>query len=566
MLILERLTPLLLALAVTGCASAGAPSGGSSSAPGQRPAAPQPTVVIASRGEPDSLATLAFATGNGNFVIERIFNAAMLYIDEQALPQPYLAETLPKLNTDTWTVAPDGRMSTTWKLRPSLTWQDGHPLTADDFVFAYQVYSTPELGKSNDARVKAIEAVEAPNPSTVIIRWKVPYQDVLKSYGWTPLPRHLLEEPLKTLDAPSFISHPFWLQDYVGAGPLKVTEYSPGAYLDMAAFEGHVLGKPKIDKWRMVFIANAPTGVANLLAGTLHYAHSFVVGPDDGVNLEKQWAQNKGGEVLWSPTTIRMALIQARPEYADPKALLDVRVRKAIAYAWDTQTAIDELNYGRGIKTSTVTPPTAPYYPEIEKVITKYSYDPRMVGQMLGQVGYTMGPDGFYVDGSGKKLSFGVWSSAGDKNVQEAAFYTDGARKAGIDAHQEIASVQQLNDGQFRALASGVSIRGGGTYTGFLSKEAAGPDNRWNGANRAGYSNPVYDRLYEQYTSTLDEAEQIKALAELERVFTEDVPAVMQYFQDTVTVRIAALKGPKNTAAPGVGGGVLRIHEWTWEP
>lgn len=208
------------------------------------------------------------------------------------------------------------------------------------------------------------------------------------------------------------------------------------------------------------------------------------------------------------------------------------------------KAAIDELNYGRGIKTSTITPPTVPYYAQFEKAISKYQYDPRMVGQLMVQAGYTMGSDGFYVDAAGKKLSFGVWSSAGDKNVQEAAFYTDGARKAGLDAHQEIASVQQLNDGMYRALASGVFIRGGGGYTAFLSKDAAGPDHRWNGGNRSGSMNPAYDRLYEQYTSTLDESPQISILAELEKVFTEDVPAVMQYFQDTVTVRLAALKGP----------------------
>ena len=41
----------------------------------------------------------------------------------------------------------DGKMETTYRLKPNLTWHDGTPLTAGDFVFSYQLYSTPEVGQ-----------------------------------------------------------------------------------------------------------------------------------------------------------------------------------------------------------------------------------------------------------------------------------------------------------------------------------------------------------------------------------------------------------------------------------
>ena len=53
-------------------------------------------------------------------------------LNERALPVPYLATALPQLETDTWRVLPDGRMETTFVLRPGLTWHDGEPLTAED--------------------------------------------------------------------------------------------------------------------------------------------------------------------------------------------------------------------------------------------------------------------------------------------------------------------------------------------------------------------------------------------------------------------------------------------------
>ncbi len=57
----------------------------------------------------------------------------------------------------------------------------------------------------------------------------------------------------------------------------------------------------------------------------------------------------------------------------------------------------------------------------------------------------------------------------------------------------------------------------------------------------------------------------IKQLAQLERVLTDDVGAILTFFQDSPTVRLAKRKGPQVTAHNGAGGGILRIHQWTWE-
>jgi peptide/nickel transport system substrate-binding protein len=48
---------------------------------------------------------------------------------------PRLAAELATLENGRWQILPDGRMTTTWKLRPNLTWHDGAPLTSDDIAF-----------------------------------------------------------------------------------------------------------------------------------------------------------------------------------------------------------------------------------------------------------------------------------------------------------------------------------------------------------------------------------------------------------------------------------------------
>src|SRR5205823_10951488 len=96
--------------------------------------------------EPEFIAAQApIPSQNASDFYTRMFNAFLDLYDDRSRPLPYLAEALPVLNTESWIVFPDGRMETRYHLKPSLTWHDGVPLTADDFVFAFQA-ATPANG------------------------------------------------------------------------------------------------------------------------------------------------------------------------------------------------------------------------------------------------------------------------------------------------------------------------------------------------------------------------------------------------------------------------------------
>ena len=105
---------------------------------------PQPgrAMTMAVRHEPtDFSPKIAQAAAGGS--IKPLLNAGLMIVDDQEASQPQLAEHVPQLNTESWRVLPDGRMETTYRLKPHLVWHDGAPLTADDFVFAWQIYRHP---------------------------------------------------------------------------------------------------------------------------------------------------------------------------------------------------------------------------------------------------------------------------------------------------------------------------------------------------------------------------------------------------------------------------------------
>src|SRR4051794_32649701 len=85
----------------------------------------RPLVIIV-RVEPVTLAhrALQSSAGTALYLSRRAFNSQLALIDDKAVPQPELAESLPALHTDSWIVHPDGSMTTKYRLKAGLTWHD----------------------------------------------------------------------------------------------------------------------------------------------------------------------------------------------------------------------------------------------------------------------------------------------------------------------------------------------------------------------------------------------------------------------------------------------------------
>jgi peptide/nickel transport system substrate-binding protein len=539
---------------------------GSGAAPNA--SAPQKTLVIAQRGEPPTLAARSLVTqGSGLLIPDRFFNATLDVWDMNQVSHPQLAEALPELNTDTWRLYPDGRMETRYTLRPNLTWHDGTPLLPEDFAFALHVYKTPELGSSSTRPIPQMDEVVVQDARTFVIRWKQPYVDASGLHiSFQALPRHLLEEDFKTMDAVAFTGHPYWTFQYLGLGPYKLDRWEAGSFLEASAFDNYALGRPKIDRIRIMIINDPQTAMASVLAGEIHYVTNFMFSVDQGQVLEQQWAANGGGTVLYSPTQRRLGLIQMRPEHQQPRALADVRVRYALAHSMDDQARVDAVDGGKGRVAYTLASTGYPYYPELERVVLKHSHDPRRAQELIAEAGWTRGTDGFFRDAVGERFTIEVASSAGGKNEQEAAIYVDGLRKVGFDAMQYVTPVAQIDDNETRATRSGISLRGGGeVYEYYLDSAIPSAANRWRGDNRPGWSNAEYNRAFAQLERTFPMNERIQLMAELERLVSVDRALMMNTWESLLNVVVAGLSGVEMRMVPNINIGPEQwAHQWEW--
>src|SRR5581483_4059975 len=147
---------LLVVLGQMACASAGPPSSAAPSASAPVVTAPDEgankTLVVA---QANQFATLGpFGSNNtsgGGATLMGIHTNGLMSLDDQGNAVGRIAVGAPSLADGSLAVLPDGRMQTTWHLRPDVTWHDGAPFTAADIAFTQRVRARITPGNPEDA-------------------------------------------------------------------------------------------------------------------------------------------------------------------------------------------------------------------------------------------------------------------------------------------------------------------------------------------------------------------------------------------------------------------------------
>ncbi len=526
-------------------------------------------VTMAVRYEAPTLVPKAGTGITGGTV--RMFNAALFLIDGEGATQPYLAAALPELNRDTWRVFPDGRMEVTYQLKPGLTWHDGAPLTAEDFAFAYRVYANPVSGMFPPTPQNLMEGVEVTDPQTFVIAWKRPYPDAANiAFGdFEPLPRHILGEPFRAIESDpsqqeSFRTNRFFAGDYVGAGPYRLERWEPGSELVGAAFEGHALGRPRIDRFIVKIMSDENSVLSNLLAGSITVGGDFTLRHEHAKALRADWNSSKRGVIILHTGSLNHLLVQFRPEYLKVPALLDLRVRRALAYGIDRDSLNEALFDGEGFMTETGIPHDMRYFPELDRAMVKYQYDPRRSEQLMAEAGFVKDASGLFAGSSGERFSPEFIVEAGTVFERQLALMTETWGRAGIEVQPGILPTPAMRDNEARATFTALYAPSTGAGERSLQIQASSaigsPANRWIGINRGAWSNPEYDRLYELFNATLDRRDRDRLVVDMVKLHSEQLPVYYTYFNIGVLAHLANLKGPAAGYVDRLS--YWNVHEW----
>jgi len=195
-------------------------------------------------------------------ITQSFWNCWAWTFDEATAPVPILVSEMPSI--DNGGITEGGRVLT-FKLRDDLVWSDGTPLTADDFVFTYEMVINPANTVAQVSPYDLVKSIEAPDPQTVVVTFEEPYAAWIGTFWRGLLPKHILQP---VFDADGTIDNAGWNRNpTVGCGPFNFSEWESGSFARFVANDNFWLGKAKIGEIFVRFVPDDASQIAALKAG-----------------------------------------------------------------------------------------------------------------------------------------------------------------------------------------------------------------------------------------------------------------------------------------------------------
>ncbi len=298
--------------------------------------------------------------------------------DEKNEARPVLVKELPTAQNGG--LSADGK-TITLKLRDDIVWSDGQPITADDFIFTWQMSVDPKNTVATTHPYDLIESVTAPDAKTVVTQFKEPFAAWLGSLWKGLLPKHVVQ-PMYAKDG-TLNNVAYNRAPSVGCGPYVLDKWETGSYARFVTNAKYWGAKPKIGAITIRFVPDDASQVAALKSGD-GLLGTFIA-YSDIPELQKA-----GLQVL----KVNSGYSEGIYFYLDPEkshpALRDVRVRKAIVMAINREALAKDLLLG-------LTTPAATDWdgtPYADPSLKPYPYDVNQAKQLLDDAGWEVGADG----------------------------------------------------------------------------------------------------------------------------------------------------------------------------
>jgi len=340
------------------------------------------TVTMTFYEEPDTLNSYYSSMWFSGIAID-MFDVGFWTFDDNQELNPEMAAEIP--TADNGGISEDG-LTLTIKLRQDAMWSDGTPVTADDFVFTYDMIMAD--GNAVQTRYPYdtfVDSVTALDDNTVQIVMNAPYAAWAVGFSGAFLPKHILEpvfEAEGTLDNAEWNRNPT-----VGNGPFVFKEWQSASHIILDANESYWRGRPNLDQIFIRIVPDPEAQMAALKTGDSDIGVYMTAAdqPDiDTMSDVEMVATSSGFVESWFFNLVSEELGAENNIRPGHPAIQDVRVRKAIVMATDRQKIIDELFYGL------YRIPAVLWYdsPWEDTSIEAWPYDPEGAKALLDEAGW----------------------------------------------------------------------------------------------------------------------------------------------------------------------------------
>ncbi|MBS3800863.1 MAG: peptide-binding protein [Thioalkalivibrio sp.] len=401
-----------------------------------------------------------------------------------------------------------------FELRPDARWHDGEPVTAEDVAFTIELFREHPYYW---IRLDDISHAEVMDTHRVAIHLHRPYAPFIADIGGTMpiMPAHIWRE----VEDPNTFTDP---EAFIGSGPYRFVDFDPvqSSYL-YEAFPDYYLGKPKAD--RLMYL-RAGQAIAALRNREVDLAS---IRPEMVEPLQRQGFEIIQDERGWN----KKLMINHRKAPFD-----DRRFRQALAHAIDRQAIIDrsQRGFGRPASFGLLSPDHDLYSPDTPD----YAHDPERALELLRQLGYEPGPDGFLQE-NGKPLEVELLVSniiAGGQTAADRDGEVIKAQLERLGIRTDLVNLEQgSTDTRIREWNFDLAVSGHGGIGGDarILNEMISSAHGAGSVNSARFdANPELNRLLDAQLRAMDPEERRGIVAQIQHLHAEELPAIPLYYPD----------------------------------
>ena len=420
-----------------------------------------------------------------------------------------------------------GGLATSWEqtdpityivhLRTGVKFHDGHELTADDVVYTFNCFIDPSFASPRKGAYRALERVDAVDPSTVRFTLKEPFGS---------FPIQLVMAVVPKGAGPELRDHP------IGTGPYRFVSMAVDDHVDLAAFPDYFRGPPANAGVTLKVVPDEIMRALELRKGTID-----MVVNDLSPDVIQQLTNERSVTIAESPgTDYAYVGINMR----DP-VLKDKRVRHALGYAIDRQAIVDYLRRGLARPAIGILPPASWAY---DDGVFQFTHDPAKARALLDEAGYK-DPDG---DGPEPRLRLSLKVSTNEFIRLQAAVIQQDLKAVGIDldvrAYEFATMYADVLKGNFQLFTlQWVGVSDPDMLRRVFHSKQMPP----NGFNRGYYDNPEVDRLIDAAMAAPGDDERRRLYGQAQRVIAEDAPYISLWYKTNVAVSRTDIEGVKLT-------------------
>jgi peptide/nickel transport system substrate-binding protein len=496
------------ALALTACSGG---SGGSADDEGTSTGASGAALTIA---KPDG----AIATESNNPWVGDASGMKLGYINAILEPLGFVNLVDPTDEVTPWLAQEitwnDDFTSVTLVARDGVTWNDGEEFTAEDIEFTFTLLKdTPEL----DNAALGITGVTLDGSSVTVTFGASMFAKQDKVLHKLIVPKHIWESVADPATDPNL--------EPVGTGPYTLTQFSSQS-VELTARDDYWGGELAAPTLYYVSYNDNTALTTALASGEADWAQAFIP------NVQSAYLDKDEDNVYWAAAGLGIDTMFVNTQ---TKPFSDVAFRQAMNLVVDREKhqaiaregGVPELTSVTGLPT-----PAGDAFISEEYADATYEVDVEGAKQILSDAGYTWDGDAL-VDPDGEPVTFELSVPQGWSDyVTGISLIADSAAEIGVEATVDTPDSDtwwaMKGEGDFQAILHWTDT--GATpydlYSDIMDGRWMKPLGEAADFNFGRYDNPEATAALNTYATATDDATREEALAEVQKIFVEDVPAI----------------------------------------